>query len=228
MEQLMTEEGRQGIGIGTEAVKETVAETVAEIKQAAADYPIHPLLRARWSPRAFADTPVEAAKLRSLLEAARWAASGGNGQPWHFIVATRTEPEQYAKLAACLNPGNAEWATSAPVLMLTVAKMTTSSGRPHRHAFHDVGLAVQNLSIQATALDLYVHQMAGFSVEDARLLYGIPDGYEPVTMLAIGYLGDPETLPEARRQQELSPRSRKALGEFVFEETWGRPAALVS
>jgi nitroreductase len=197
------------------------------VKQAVVDYPIHPLLQERWSPRAFDPRPVEEAKLRSILEAARWAASGGNGQPWHFVVAVQERPEEYAKLASCLNPGNAEWAAGAPVLMLTVAKMITSSGRPHRHAFHDVGLAVANLSFQATALGLYVHQMAGFSVEDARLLYGIPEEYEPVTMLALGYLGDPDTLPEQRRAQELAPRARKPLAEFVFGETWGRPSPLV-
>ena len=210
----------------TPATIETAAAAQA-IKQAAADYPIHPLLHNRWSPRAFAPRPVEEAKLRSILEAARWAASAGNGQPWHFVVAAKEEEEAYAKLASVLNAGNAEWAAQAPVLMLTVAKMVTSSGRPHRHAFHDVGLAVQNLTLQAAALDLYVHQMAGFSVEDARLLYGIPEEFEPVTMLAIGYLGDPHTLPEARRQQELAPRARKPLREFVFAETWGRTSPLV-
>jgi nitroreductase len=206
---------------------EQIKATASAVKQAAVDHPIHPLLQERWSPRAFDARPVEEAKLRSLLEAARWAASSGNGQPWHFIVATQAEPEAFAKLASCLNPSNAEWAAQAPVLLLTVAKMITSSGRPHRHAFHDVGLAVQNLSIQATVLDLYVHQMAGFAAEDARLLYGIPEEYEPVTMLAIGYLGDPDTLPEQRRASELSPRTRKPLAEFVYGETWGRPSSLV-
>jgi nitroreductase len=206
---------------------EQIKVTANAIKQAAVDHPLHPLLQERWSPRAFDARPVEEAKLRSILEAARWSASGGNGQPWHFIVATQAQPEEYARLASCLNPGNAEWATQAPVLMLSVAKMITSSGRPNRHAFYDVGLAVQNLTVQATVLDLSVHQMAGFVVEDARLLYSIPEEYEPVTMLAIGYLGDPDTLPEQRRAQELSPRTRKPLAEFVFGETWGRPSSLV-
>jgi nitroreductase len=197
------------------------------IKQAVPAYPIHPLLAQRWSPRAFAERPVEEAKLRSMLEAARWSASAGNGQPWHFIVAVREDPEAYSKLASVLTPGNAEWAAAAPVLMLSVAKMVTSSGRPHSHAFHDVGLASQNLTLQATALGLYVHPMAGFSAENARLLYAIPEEYEPVTMLAIGYLGDPQTLGEQRRQQELAPRTRKPLAEFVFGEMWGEAAHLV-
>jgi nitroreductase len=198
-----------------------------EIKQAAVDYPIHPLLQERWSPRAFADRMVEPAKLRSILEAARWAPSGGNAQPWYFIVASKENEEEYAKLASCLNPGNGEWATQAPVLILSVAQMVTGSGRRNGHAFHDVGLATQNLTIQATALDLYVHPMAGFSADIARMLYGIPENYEPVTMLAIGYLGDPETLPEQRRQQELAPRVRRPLNEFVFGGSWGRPSPVV-
>ena len=169
---------------------------------------------------------MEPAKLRSVFEAARWSASGGNGQPWYFIVATQEDPAQFARLAACLNPGNV-WATKAPVLILTVAKMTTSSGRPHTHAFHDVGLATQNLTVQATALDLVVHPMGGFSAEKAVETYGIPDGYAPVTMLALGYLGDPELLEEPRREQELQPRTRKPLGEFVFAGAWGDPAELV-
>ncbi len=208
----------------------TIEQAVASsqtIKQAVSDHPIHPLLAERWSPRAFADRPVEEAKLRNMLEAARWSASAGNGQPWHFIVAAREDQGAYAKLASVLTPGNAEWATAAPILMLTVAKMITSSGRPHRHAFHDVGLATQNLTLQATALGLYVHPMAGFSVENARLLYAIPEEYEPVTMLAVGYLGDPQALDEQRRQQELAPRTRKPLAEFVFGEMWGQAAHLV-
>jgi nitroreductase len=200
---------------------------VQAIKQAVPDYPIHPLLAQRWSPRSFADRVVEDSKLLSILEAARWSASAGNGQPWYFVVAARQDLEFYNKLASVLTAGNAEWAAAAPVLMLTVAKMITSSGRPHRHAFHDVGLATQNLTLQATALGLYVHPMAGFSAENARLLYAIPEEYEPVTMLAIGYLGDPQALGEQRRQQELAPRTRKPLAEFVFGEMWGQAAHLV-
>ena len=198
-----------------------------QIKQAAVEYPIHPLLEQRWSPRAFDARPVETAKLRSVLEAARWSASGGNSQPWHFIVATQEEAEEFAKLAACLVPGNAEWAAHAPVLILPVATMVMSNGRVHTHAFHDVGLATQNLTVQATALDLYVHPMAGFSADKARELFAIPAGHDPVTMLALGYLGDPDSLAEQRRQMELSPRTRKPLREFVFTGTWGNTAPLV-
>src|SRR3954469_24396276 len=117
---------------------EQVTLSSHEIKQATVDYPIHPLLQARWSPRAFDARPVEPAKLRSILEAARWAPSGGNVQPWYFIVATKENKEEYTKLASCLSPGNAEWAMQAPILLMTVAQMVTSSGRNNGHAFHDV------------------------------------------------------------------------------------------
>ncbi len=205
----------------------TAEPTSKAIKLARPDHPILPLLEQRFSPRAFDARPVEMEKLRSMLEAARWSASGGNGQPWHFFVATQDQPELFAALAACLYEGNALWARHAPVLMLTAATMTTSSGRVNGHAFHDVGLATQNLVVQATALDLYVHIMAGFSGDTARQVLAIPEGVDPVTMMAIGYLGDPATLPEKAREQELAARARKPLPDFVFEGRWGNPAAFV-
>ncbi len=201
--------------------------TAADVKTAVTDYPVHPLIQARWSPRAYADRPVEPEKILSLLEAARWAPSGGNGQPWHFIVGVRGQSATHDKLVEAIKEGNLPWAAQAPVLMLTVAKTTTGSGRPHTHAFHDVGLAVANLTFQATALDLHVHQMGGFDPEKARDLFAIPEGFDPVTMLAIGYLGDPGMLDERHRDRELTPRTRRPLAEFVFEEEWGKRAAFV-
>ncbi|MFN3979522.1 MAG: nitroreductase family protein [Caldilinea sp.] len=198
---------------------------VIDIKRAATDHPIHPLIAQRWSPRAFDQRPVEPAILLSLFEAARWAPSGGNGQPWHFIVGRKGTPT-HDKLASVIKEGNLPWAAQAPVLMLTVAKMTTSSGRPHRHAFHDVGLAVANLTFQALAHDLYVHQMGGFEPERAREVFAIPEDFEPVTAIALGYLGEPERLDEKNRERELTPRTRRPLTDFVFEETWGRAANL--
>lgn len=202
--------------------------SLAELKRAQVAYPIHPLLQKRWSPRAFAARPVEAEKLLSILEAARWSASSNNAQPWNFIVGTRDSQETFTKLVNTLKEGNAAWAAQAPVLILTVAKMTTKDGQPHGHALHDVGLAVQNLTIQAAALDLYVRQMAGFYPEKARELFHIPADYAPVTVLAIGYLGDPDLLDETSRTRELTPRVRKPLREFVFEGEWGRSAELVN
>lgn len=205
----------------------TMTTTLNDVKLASTDFPVHPLIQRRWSPRAFADRPVEPEKLLSLLEAARWAPSSGNGQPWHFFLGVRGTPA-HAALVDVLKEGNASWAAQAPVLMLTVAKMTTGSGRPHTHALYDVGLAVMNLTLQATALDLYVHQMGGFYADRARQRFAIPEGFEPVTAIAIGYLGDPEMLDEKNRERERSPRSRRPLSEFVFEGRWGEPAQIVS
>lgn len=200
-------------------------------KLADSKHPIHDLLRRRWSPRVFSDHAVEPEKLRSLLEAARWAPSSYNEQPWSFFVATKENPVEYERLLSCLVEGNQRWAKRAGVLMLSVAKLhferPPGRGTPNRHAFHDVGLAVENLVVQATALGLVVHQMAGFHLEKARELFRIPEGYEPVAAIALGYAGDPATLPEPLRERELAPRTRKPLEEFVFTGQWGQTSPLV-
>src|ERR1700730_7772417 len=157
-------------------------------KLAETQYPIEEILRRRWSPRSFSERLVEPEKLQSLFEAARWAASSFNEQPWNFIVATKQKPEEHARLLGCLVEGNQRWARAAPVLMVSVAKLNfDKTGKPNRHAFHDVGLAVQNMIVQATALDLCVHQMAGFSPQKVAELYHIPDEFEPVAAIAIGF-----------------------------------------
>lgn len=198
-------------------------------KLAETEHPIHDLLQRRWSPRAFAGRAVEPEKLRSLMEAARWAPSSFNEQPWSFIVATKEEPVEYERLLGCLVEGNMQWARNAPVLMLSLAKLHFDrNGQPNRHAFHDVGLAVENLVLQATALGLAVHQMAGFHVEKARELYGVPEGVEPVAAIAVGYPGDPESLPEPLRERERAPRNRKPLDAFVFSGSWGQVSPFVT
>lgn len=192
------------------------------IKQAQADYPIHDLVRARWSPRAFAPQAVEAEKLQSVLEAARWSASGGNMQPWAFLLARKEqEPTSFAQMVSCLTEGNVPWASQAPVLGIAVASLYRRPEVLNRHAFHDVGMALQNLALQALALDLYVHFMGGFSPDKAREFFAIPPEHEAVTMFAIGYQGDPESLPERQREGELAARTRRPLREFVFGERWG-------
>jgi nitroreductase len=193
-----------------------------------AQYTVHDLIRGRWSPRAFSNRTVERDKLLSLLEAFRWAASSNNEQPWSLIVATKDQPSEYASLLSCLVEANQAWAQSAPVLMLSVAKLHFDrNGTENRHAFHDVGAAASNLSTQAIGMDLFVHQMAGFDAEKARSQFGIPSGYEPVAIMAIGYLGDLQTLPEALQARELAPRTRKPLTEFVFTGGWSQPSNLV-
>ena len=192
------------------------------------DHPIEEILKRRWSPRAFSDRIVEREKLQSLFEAARWAASSFNEQPWSFIVATKDNSEEYAALLSCLTERNQQWARLAPVLMVSVGKLNfEKNGKPNRHAFHDVGMAVSNLITQATAFGLYVHQMAGFSIEKVRETYAVPDGFEPVAAIAVGYPADPNVLPEQFRQMEGGPRQRKPIDSFVFEAKWGETSPLV-
>lgn len=193
-------------------------------KPAQTHFPIHDLLQRRWSPRAFSERMVESDTLRSLFEAARWAPSSNNEQPWHFIVGTRDEPAGYDRLFSCLKEGNKKWAFRAPVLMLSVARLNfEDEGTPNRHAWHDTGMAALSLSLQATALGLIAHQMAGFDVDKARADLGIPAGFEPVAMIAVGYPGDPAILDERLRQRELAPRERKSAREIVAIGRWNVP-----
>lgn len=190
---------------------------------------LHELLQKRWSPVAFAPRAVEPEKLRSLFEAARWAPSSFNEQPWVYIVATTDEPEDFARLLGCLVEGNRAWAQFAPVLMLSVAKLNFAlNDKPNRHALHDVGAASANLTLQATALGLFVHQMAGYDVEKARREFSIPEGYEPGAAMALGYLGDDAGLPEKLRGRNAAARKRKAASEFVFAGSWGNTFPLVN
>ncbi len=192
-------------------------------KPADTQFPIHDLLARRWSPRAFAERSVETEKIERLLEAARWASSCFNEQPWVFLIATNDQPAAHNSLLSCLVEGNQVWAKRAPLLMITVAKLHFDhNGHTNRHAIHDVGLAVGNLVVQATTMDLVIHQMAGILPEQIRESYSLLLGYEPVTALAIGYPGDLTTLPEEFREREQASRSRKTLQEFVFSKTWGQ------
>jgi nitroreductase len=183
---------------------------------------IHNLIEDRRSPRAFADRPVEQEQLETLFEAARWAPSAMNEQPWRFIYATKEDEKDFNRLFNCLVEGNS-WARNASALFVTVAKKTYDfNGNPNSHAWHDVGLATGNLLLQATELGLHVHLLGGFKADKAREVLGIPEGYEPVTMGAVGYIGDPETLPEALKARELAPRTRKPLQELVFRGKWAQ------
>ena len=184
-------------------------------------------VKKRWSPRAFSSKPVEEAKLLSVLEAARWAASSFNEQPWRFIIATQENPEAFERLLSAIKEKNQTWAKLAPVLMLVLAKKTFSnSGGANKHALHDAGQAVATLALQAAALELYIHQMAGILPDKAREIFEVPDDIEVVSALALGYLGDVEQLPEDLQAKEQRERSRKPLAEFVFTGQFGESAAL--
>lgn len=190
------------------------------------EHPIHELLQTRWSPRAFSNQTVEPEKLLALFEAARWSPSGGNSQPWSFIVVTKNDRDMFDKLVNATSGRNMAWAHLAPVLMLTVAK----PGRPgtpiSRYSYYDAGQAVAHLSIQASALGLYVHQMAGFDNVKVRELFQLPAETEPMTVVAIGYYGNAENLPEDLRAREVLPRTRKPLTQFVYGPQWGVPLHL--
>jgi nitroreductase len=168
---------------------------------------------------------VEPAVLGSLFEAARWAASAFNEQPWRFVVATRDDEAAHARLLSTLVPGNQAWAAAAPVLIVTaVATTYARTGKPNAHARHDLGLAVGQLSVEATSRGLVLHQMAGIDADRAREACGIPEGYEPVTAIALGYPGDPASLPDALRERETALRTRRPAAESVFGGRWGEPA----
>ena len=193
-------------------------------KPADTHIPIHDLLARRWSPRAFAEQPVESDKLASLFEAARWAPSSSNEQPWRFVVATKDDQAAYDRLLACLLEGNRKWAFRAPVLLVSVARMQfEDDGKPNRHAFHDTGMALENLLLQAAALGLVAHPMAGFNIEQARADLKIPAGFEPVAMVAVGYPGDPALLPDYLQQREANPRERTPVSGFVYAGSWDAP-----
>ena len=182
------------------------------------------LLERRYSPYAFSPRPVEPEKLRQLFEAARSAPSSFNEQPWRFVVARREDSQAFERLLDTLVAQNRKWAQYAPVLVLSVAKADfTQSSQPNRHAFYDVGQAAAYLTLQATELGLFVHQMGGFDPVRARQLLHIPEGYEPAAMMAVGYPDDSGSPAESLRQLDSTRRPRNSLDTLLFEGTWARP-----
>lgn len=182
-------------------------------------------LEARRAYRAFSDQKLDRALLASLFEAARLAPSAFNEQPWRYIVATADNRPAFAKLVSCLTEMNQKWVGRAQAIMVTLARRTFGSkGTENRWRFHDAGLALANFMALATAHGLIAHPMAGFSVDRVRTEFpAIPDDFEPVAMVAIGYHGDPATLEmENHRAAETSPRSRHEVASFAFEGDWGK------
>jgi len=192
------------------------------------DYPVHEFIASRWSPYAFDEKPVEKEDLLSLFEAARWAPSSFNEQPWHYIVATKDNTEEFEQLVSCLVDGNQTWAKSAPVLALGIAKLNFGyNNKPNRAAIHDLGLAAGNLLFEATARGLYVHQMIGIFPDRACEIYAIPEGYDVMTGIAIGYVGNPNSLPDNFKERDAARRLRKPLSKFIFSGRWGIVSPLV-
>jgi nitroreductase len=186
------------------------------------EHPILPVLTQRRSPRAYTSQPVPAEALQQVFAAASSAASCFGEQPWRYLVGTRhTSPEAYEKILASMGEFNQVWAQSAPVLAVSIAKLHFShDDNPNAWARHDVGQATATLAIQAAALGLQVHQMAGFAADKIRTAFSLPAGYEPVAVFTLGYPGDPAGLPQGLRDKETAPRVRKPLAEFMFEGAW--------
>lgn len=194
-------------------------------KPAPSEAPIHDLIRNRWSPRAFADKAIPEETLRTLFEAARWAPSSFNEQPWAYIVATKEDKVNFEKVLGTLVEFNAGWAKNASALAIAVSKLAFAENHaPNRNAQYDTGAATALLSVEATARGLVVHQMAGFDPDKARKTFAIPEGWEPLAAIAIGYPGNPDSLPPKLRDRELAPRTRKPLREFVMTGSWGQTA----
>jgi len=198
------------------------------LKHAKTDHPIQHDLAARYSPYAFADRSVPPEELRSLFEAARWAASSYNEQPWRFLVARREDADLHARILSCLVEANQAWARHAPVLGLgLVARRFRRNGKPNPAAEHDLGGATATLTREATERGLAVHPMIGIVGEEVRKRFALPDDLDPLTGLAIGYAGDPSLLPDDLRPRDESPRTRMPLREFVFGDALGQPARFV-
>jgi len=190
-------------------------------KPADTDKPLLEAIAKRWSPRAFAEREPTDAELELVFEAARWAASCFNDQPWRYILVRRTEPE-FADALAGLVESNQAWAREAPVLGFSLAQPSfTQTGKPNMHAWHDVGAASALLSIQAASIGLLVHQMAGIHRDVVRERFAVPDQFEVVAGLAMGWPGDPQQLAEPYRERELAPRSRRALSETLIRGRFG-------
>jgi nitroreductase len=191
-------------------------------REAPAAHPIEAVIRRRWSPRSYTSQPVSAGALHSLLEAARWAASCFNVQPWNLVVVRKEQDAAaHAALVECLSANNQRWAGAAPVLILACASTTfPQNGQANRHAWYDTGAAMAQLAVQAVALGMQAHQMAGFDAAKAREAMGVPEGFDPISVTSIGYAGSPDALPDDLKQRETAPRVRRTVEEITHLGGW--------
>jgi nitroreductase len=179
------------------------------------------IIQERWSPYTFSSAPVEDFKLKAMFEAAGYAPSCNNEQPWVFVFSTREQMEVFNDFVEFMSDGNKVWAKHAYALVISMARTKFSrSGKPNRFAFHDTGMAVTNLLLQAGALDLYVHQMGGYSIEKVKEYFSLGDDIEPVAMMAVGYLGDGSGLTPELLKRDEARRPRKSISEFVFKNSF--------
>jgi nitroreductase len=202
-----------------------MSQNLETLKHGPAESGVEEIILKRWSPRSYADKPVSSADLTKIFTAAAWAASSFNEQPWRFLVGKKGDAT-YAKILDSLIEFNQAWAQTAPVLILSVGKKTFShNGSPNGFAMHDTGAASATLSLEATALGMHTHGMAGLDQGKARANFGIPEDFEIGAVWALGYLGDADALPESYREMEKAARARKPLAEFVFGD-WEKAAEL--
>ncbi|NVB42902.1 nitroreductase family protein [Pseudenhygromyxa sp. WMMC2535] len=186
------------------------------------EHPILDVIARRWSPRAFDRREPTQDELSPILEAARWAASSYNEQPWRFILVPRSAGSRYEDALAGLNEFNRSWAASAPVLGFSLARRNfTQTGAPNTHAWYDTGAATALMSVQAAAIGLMMHQMAGIEREVVRERFGVGEDFDVVAGLALGWPGDPASLPEGLRERETATRLRKPFAEMVHPEPGG-------
>lgn len=197
-------------------------------KPAETTQPIHDILRDRWSPRAFTGEMPPKDALVSLFEAARWAASCNNAQPWRFLIATKDDPVEYDRLLGCFNDRNQSWAHTAPVIMITCADKHLPDGRDSDYGYYDTGMAMAQLTVQAAVHGLVVHQAQGILPDRVREEYGVPEDFHICTGVAIGYQGEPDVLPEDYAKREVLPRERKPVTELVFTGGFGKTSGIVS
>ena len=197
-------------------------------KAAKTTYPIHPVLRDRWSPRAFNGATVPETMLQSLFEAARWAPSSSNEQPWRFVVGQKGDAT-YDTIFERLVEFNQLWAATAPVLVVAIAKTTSSknAGKENKAAIYDLGQAIAFLTFQAAADGLYVHQMGGFDAKALGNALHVPEDYQVQTVSAIGYIGDPEQLHPNLKAMEFNERERQPLRDMVFGKSFGETADFI-
>jgi nitroreductase len=206
------------IGCLTESNNEKLTKTTMITKTANTDYPINELIAKRWSARAFSTRPVEKLKLLSILEAARWAPSSRNEQPWRYIVFTNENPEKLKKAQSVLKDIN-EYAKRAPILICAIARKTYSDNKNYnRLHFHDLGAANENMFLESFNQGLIMHEMGGFDVQKAREVFNIPEEFEIGIMIGIGYQDTYDVLPESIVKKASIPRERKSLSEIVFLE----------
>ncbi len=195
-------------------------------KPATTQAPIHDVIANRWSPRAYdANKAVSQTQIISLLEAARWAPSCFGDEPWRFIVWDKNQDvAAWEKAFDCIVPGNQTWAKDAPVLILICADTLFSHNQKlNRWANYDTGAAAVSLCLQATSMGLVTHQMGGFDGEKARAAFSIPDQIDMMSMLAVGYATDADTLSDELKERELAPRKRRPLAELFYEGVWNQP-----